>query len=1095
MDKCSTIILSFSSIAGKTSAFRFDHLNNIDSLCVSPIILLTQGVYNMRRLGLDIGTNSIGWCLIENDFRIIGIGVRIFADGRNPKGVSLAEDRRIARGMRRRRDRYLRRRTVFLDTLIAYGLMPENANEARLIAAHDPYILRLRALDEPLTPHEIGRALFHLNQRRGFKSNRKADRKQNKAEEGEIALGAQRLDAAMQAVGARTLGEFLAGQHTKRVRMGSDNQSYDFYPQRRHLEAEFAAIWSAQSACHPALLTEDARAALHRVLFFQRPLKDQEVGYCTFAGMNGVPMDERRLPKAHPLFQQRRLYEEVNQLRIVAPGAADRPLTIDERDKLIMKLRDQKKMSFRSMAKLIKLGDGERFNKESETRKDLIGDEVRAELAAAKRFGSRWSHFKLDEQVQIITQLQNEEDPQKLRDWLQASYGLDDTAIGEIANASLPEGYGRFGITATTLLLAALQVDVITYDKAAQAAGFHHSDHRTGEILNDLPYYGEILTREISPGKAEYGDEAERRFGKITNPTVHIGLRQLQKLINELIAVYGRPDQIVVELARDLNLSEEDKKQHLARIKRDTDAAITRGEKLREASIPDTGANRALLKCWEALNPDNPLDRRCPYCATPISMRQLFSGEVDIDHIIPYSRSLDDSTGNKIVAHRACNREKGNKTPFEKWGHDEARWELISAQAARLNKTMQKGFAPDAAERLEKDEKFLARQLTDTQYLSRMTHRYLSYLYADSDMGSVYVIPGRMTAMLRRRWGLNQLLPDHNYVDNAQSGAPKNRLDHRHHAIDAAVTAVTTRSLLQKISSAAKHAEALELERMVPPQPWEGFREELRQKLSGITVSHKPDHGRRKSPARGRDVTAGRLHMETAYGLTGETAADGKTPIVVHRVPFLSLKPKDIADPLCLPDFALREALRAATGQLTGKAFEQALAAFAKNHPLFMGIRHVRVREPLTVIPIHDKTGLAYKAYKGGSNARYNVWRLPDGTWQHEVVSTFDAHQAGHQDSRPHPAAKKILCLRQNDLVAIERNGGTPEIMRVVKFTLKGQITLAGHTEGGALTDRDKSPNDPFKLYSPTASGLQKLKARQVRVDPIGRVFDPGPRG
>lgn len=1046
----------------------------------------------MLRLGLDIGTNSIGWCLIENDSRITGIGVRIFADGRNPKGVSLAVDRRVARSMRRRRDRYLRRRSVFLDTLIAYGLMPENTDEAKLIAAYDPYPLRQRALDEQLAPHEIGRVLFHLNQRRGFKSNRKADRQQN-AESGQIAIGAQRLDAEMQAIGARTLGEFLAGRHTKRVRMGSDNQAYDFYPQRRHIEAEFEAIWSTQSAYHPALLTEDARAALHRVLFFQRPLKDQVVGYCTFAGMNGVPMDERRLPKAHPLFQQRRLYEEVNQLRIVAPGAADRPLTIDERDKLIMKLRDKKKMSFKSMAKLINLGDGERFNKESEARGDLIGDEIRAELAAAKRFGARWSHFSLDEQVQIITRLQDEEEPQKLRDWLQASYGLNDTAIDELANVSLPEGYGRFGITATRRLLAALQADVITYDKAAQAAGFHHSDHRTGEILNSLPYYGEVLTKEISPGKAEYGDEAERRFGKITNPTVHIGLRQLQKLVNDLIAVYGRPDQIVVELARDLGQSEDDKKKHLARIKRDTDAAIARSGKLREADIPDTGANRALLKCWEALNPHNPLDRRCPYCAEPISMRQLFSAEVDIDHIIPYSRSLDDSAGNKIVAHRACNREKGNKTPFEKWGHDEARWERISTQAARLNKALQKGFAPDAAERQEKDEKFLDRQLTDTQYLSSMTHRYLSHLYGGA--GSVYVIPGRMTAMLRRRWGLNQLLPDHNYVDNAQSGAPKNRLDHRHHAIDAAVTAVTTRSLLQKISNAAKHAEALELERMVPPQPWEGFREELGQKLSRVIVSHKPDHGRRKLPARDKDITAGRLHMDTAYGLTGETAADGKTPIVVHRVPFSSLTPKDIADPLCLPDTALREALRAATGQLTGKAFEQALAQFAKGNPLFKGIRHVRVREPLTVIPIRDKTGQVYKAYKGGSNARYNIWRLPDGTWQHEVVSMFDAHQAEHQNSRPHPAAKKILCLRQNDLVAIERNGGAPEIMRVVKFTLNGQITLVGHMEGGALADRDKNKNDPFKLYSPTVSGLQKLKIRQVRVDPIGRVFDPGPRG
>lgn len=1048
----------------------------------------------MRRLGLDLGTNSIGWCLIENDSHIVDIGVRIFTDGRDPKsGASLAVDRRNARGMRRRRDRYLGRRSAFLGTLIALNLMPADADEGRLIAAHDPYDLRRRALDEQLAPYEIGRALFHLNQRRGFKSNRKAERQQKNSEDGKIAIGAQQLDAAMTAAGARTLGEFLAQREVKRVRMGGENQAYDFYPQRRHIEAEFEAIWATQAVHHPALLTQDARAALHRILFFQRPLKEQEVGYCTFAGWNRVPQDERRLAKAHPLFQQRRLYEEVNQLRIVSAGAADRALTRDQRDKLILKLRDKKKVSFESLGKFIGLGEGERFNKESETRKELAGDEVRAEMADKKRFGARWSHFGLDEQLLIIDKLQNEENHETLRAWLQSNYKLDEVKSDAVAGASLPEGHGRFGPTATKLLLTALMADVVTYDVAAQQAGFHHSDHRTGEILTHLPYYGEILTREISPGKEEYGDELERRFGKITNPTVHIGLRQLEKLVNGIIAVYGRPDHIVVELARELKLNEKEREEHERRIRRDTAAAQQLSKKLQEAGIPDTGANRALLRGWQELNPAAMHDRFCPYCAQPIGMRQLFSDEVDIDHIIPYSKCLDDSASNKIVAHRACNRAKGNQTPFQKWGHDEARWDLISTQAARLHKAKQWRFGPDAMEQVEKNGGFLARQLTDTQYLSRIAAHYLSSLYPSSDEGGVYVIPGRMTAMLRRLWGLNSLLPDHNIVDNKQSNAPKNRLDHRHHAIDAAVTAVTTRSLLQQIARAAGQAEDKALDRLFDglDQPWEGFREELGRALTGVTISHKPDHGRKGKPAPDRDVTAGRLHMDTAYGLTGEMAADGKTPIVVHRLPFFSLKPKDID---ALQDGALRAALQAAVRGREGKPYEQALARFAKEHPLFKGIRRVRVREALNVIPILDRNGRAYKGYKGGSNARYNVWALPDGTWRHDVVSMFDAHQSTHQDPRPHPAAKKILCLRQNDLVAVERDGGMREIMRVVKFTLNGQITLIGHAEGGALAERDKNPNDPFKIYSPTAGGLRKMKIRQIRVDPIGRVFDPGPR-
>lgn len=963
------------------------------------------------RLGLDVGTNSIGWALIDKDSaRIIDLGSRIFSDGRDPKsGASLAVDRREARAARRRRDRYLGRRSAFLETLIQHGLMPERADDAKLVAAKDPYALRARALDEPLEPHEIGRALFHLNQRRGFKSNRKAERGRKENEDGKIESGAKALDTAMTVAKARTLGEFLNTQNAKRVRMGGDNQTYDFYPQRRHVETEFAVLWAAQKAHHPALLTDAAEEALHRILFFQRDLKDQEVGLCTFAGWNDVPENERRLPKTHPLFQERRLYEEVNHLKIVSPGAKDRDLTLAERDAVLLKLRDTRKSSFSALGKLIKLGEGERFNKESETRKDLLGDEVRAELADKKRFGARWTFFDIAEQLKIIDRIQNEADPEVLLDWLKAEYGLDDASAVAVSKARLPEGYGRFGETATRRLIDALKAQVVTYDKAALAAGFHHSDRRTGEVWERLPYYGQILTTEIAPGKAEHGDDNERRFGKITNPTVHIELRQLEKLVNAVITVHGRPDEIVVELARELKLNEEDRKKHDARIRRDTAAAIARGEKLEAEGIPDTGANRMAMRMWEDLNPGNPLDRRCPYCAEVIGIRALFSGEADIDHIIPYSQSLDDSAGNKVVAHRHCNRAKGNKTPYERWGHDEARWEIISAQVARMHRSKQWRFGPEARERLEKEGGFIARQLTDTQYLSRATAKYLSSLYTPDEGRRVYALPGRMTAMLRRLWGLNSLLPDHNFVENEHSNAPKNRLDHRHHTIDGAVAAVTDASLMQRIATVAARAEENELDRLFEDlaPPWSTFREELKERLARVTVSHKPDHGRKGRPDRTRDVTAGRLHNDTAYGFTGQVAADGKTPIVVHRVPFASLKPADILDPTRIPDTALREALFEATRDLTGKSYDQAMARFAKQHPVFKGIRRVRVREALNVIPIRSKEGRPYKAYKGDSNARYDVWRLPNGKWVTDIVSMFDAHSPRGQRPTAAPSSEE----------------------------------------------------------------------------------------
>jgi len=151
----------------------------------------------VRRLALDIGTNSIGWWLYgvreEGPVCAIDGGVRIFSDGRDHQSErSLAVDRRTAR---RRRDRYLRRRASLMKKLGLSGLMPADLGQRKELEKLDPYELRARGLDGRLTLHELGRALFHLNQRRGFKSNRKTDR-QNE-EGGVIAKAAGKLEQMM----------------------------------------------------------------------------------------------------------------------------------------------------------------------------------------------------------------------------------------------------------------------------------------------------------------------------------------------------------------------------------------------------------------------------------------------------------------------------------------------------------------------------------------------------------------------------------------------------------------------------------------------------------------------------------------------------------------------------------------------------------------------------------------------------------------------------------------------------------------------------------------------------------------------------------
>ena len=1039
------------------------------------------------RLGLDIGTNSIGWCILEGN-TILATGARIFSDGRDPKsGASLAEDRRLARGMRRRRDRYLRRRGVLLSEMIDAGLMPTDASARKALETLDPYALRVRALDEKLEPGEIGRALFHLNQRRGFKSNRKTAKKD--AEDGKIRTGVKSLHAAMDEREARTFGEFLRMRQgdgeTARARLKADEGEYDFYPDRALLEDEFTQIWSVQASHHPDLLTDELHDRLFQVVFFQRPLRAPKVGRCLY-------LDEDRIPKRHPLFQQRRMYETVNQLRIARTGGAERELTLEERNLLIGRLKSRKKVAFKTLANVIKLDAEESFTLESERRKDMEGDEIRAVLGDKKRFGPRWETFDLNQQWAIVERLHETEEENVVLAWLTDEFGIEGEQAAAIADSPLPEGYGRIGLTATREILAELEKDVISYDKAVVRAPSlkHHSDFRTGEIADALPYYAEVLDKHVLPGTSDPVDDVVTRFGRLTNPTVHIGLGQLRRLVNTLIDRYGKPEEIIVELARDLKMNERQRKENDKRLNETTKAAQERSKKLIENDIPDTGANRLRMRLWEDLNPSNMLDRRCVYTGEQIGIRRLFSEEVEVDHILPYSRTLDDSPANKMLIMREANRRKRNRAPFEAFGDSED-WAAIAERASRLPKNMRWRFAADAMEKFELNGGFEARQLVDTQYLSRLAKQYFGILYHPDEQSKVRVIPGRLTEMLRRHWGLNSILPDHNY---AEPGKKKNRLDHRHHAIDAAVIAATDRGLLQKISRAAALNESKELDDIVGriEPPWPTFRDDLRAQVNAIVVSHKADHGKpsKAGAAQGRDTTTGRLHNDTAYGLTNETDEKGK-PLVVRRVTLGALTPKQVAN---IRDPLLRDAIWEATEGLTGKDREKALRDFAAKHPLYKGIRRARVLEPTSVIPIHDKAGNVYKGVKGDSNQHYEVWQLPNGKWVANVVSTFDANSPDtSRDGRPHPAAKKIMRLHQNDLVAYQE-GDQRIISRVVKFNVNGQLIVAEHNQAGNLKQRDtaNSEEDPFKYKYFSGSSLKTNGGRKIRIDDSGRIFDPG---
>ena len=1101
------------------------------------------------RLGLDIGTNSIGWWLYDIEDgqikNVIDGGVRIFSDGREAApafkvGKSLAVKRREARSQRKRRDRYLRRKAALMKRMAEVGLMPADPSEAKALEVLDPYELRAKGLDSPLPLTHFGRALFHLNQRRGFKSNRKTDRGDN--ESGKIKDATKRLDEDMRSKGARTYGEFLHMRRAvapdprnvpsvrtrltvaRRDNAEKEEVGYDFYPDRKHLSEEFDKLWAAQSQYVPDVLTDDLRDEIATIIFHQRPLKTPEVGLCLFTGQHGVPERDKRIPSAHPLNQRRILMETVNNLKVAVRGGSSRALTREERDKILFALDNKKaaksapksatqgpSISLKSLRREIKLRPEQSFTLETANRDAIACDPVRASLSHPDRFGALWSTLDWDSQwdvVQRIRAVQSDAEHAELVGWLMEVHGLGRDQAEETAKAPLPEGYGRLGLTATTRILEALEADVLTYSAAVAACGWHHSDDRTGQVLENLPYYGEILERHVIPGTYDPKDDDVKRFGRITNPTVHIGLNQLRRLVNRIITVYGKPNEIVVELARDLKLSEDQKKDVQRDIKKNTEAAIARGKKLEEMGVPNTGAKRMVLRLWEDLG-DDVMTRNCPYTGKRISDGMLFDGSsCDVDHILPYSRTLDDGFANRTLCLKEANRQKTNKTPWEAWGETQ-QWETIAANLKNLPANKAWRFAPDAMERFEGENDFSTRALKDTQYLSRIARAYLDALYDGGDGKShVWVVPGRLTEMLRRHWGLNGLtaLTD----SGAQTVKAKNRTDHRHHAIDAAVVAATDRGLIKRIADTAQRDElngAEEVARSVQP-PWDGFRNDIAAQIERITVSHRADHGRIDPAARksGRDSTSGALHQDTAFGLTGETDGKGLS-LYVTRKPLLSLKPAQIAKTEpgkggMIRDKDLRDSLAKATNGKEGKEFEAALEAFARRPGPYQGIRHVRIIEPLSAAPISNGDDKARKAYVTRGNHRYEIWKMPDGKLKDWIVPTFYAHKSDlpvdarpaipSTCQRPHPAARMILRLQKNDMVRLLDTNGQEVTVTVEKFDSSGKIEMIPHTEANAADRYNKDKSDNVYIRK-TAGTLVKAKARRIFVDEIGRLRDPGP--
>ncbi|MBI5153895.1 type II CRISPR RNA-guided endonuclease Cas9, partial [Candidatus Poribacteria bacterium] len=799
------------------------------------------------RLGLDVGSDSLGWAIVLLDETapepLVKCGVRIFPAGtdREKSGAETLrnEERRLARQTRRQLERRIHRRRVITRILNESGLLPSSPAEAEAALKEDPYRLRARALREPLTPFELGRALYHLSKRRGFKTNRRAAPKKDD-DAGKVAEGIMGLREEMQVHGASTLGEYLAALPPL------DERRRGRYLDRAMVEDEFLAIWNAQAPHHPAVLTLTLFRKLYLAIFHQRPLRAQTkfIGTCPLTG-------EPRAPRWDWHAHEVRLLQEVNNLRVNVSMTGERLLTTEEREQVLERLRSSEKgVTFDDLRKLLNLDEFDRFNLEAPHRSHLDGQKVEAGLR--KAFKKRWA-AEADFFRHTIWPAFKDMEDEEFDACAASEWGLTKEDIKKLARIAAGKGYAAYSLSALKRLVPPLAEGKSLFDARVKVFG-EVGDRSEGDALPRVP--------ATDPDK-------------VRNPVVLRTLAETRKVVNAIIREYGKPAEIVVELARETRGSVEERNERMkvnARNRREREG-IKQDFALRGAVEP-SGLDITKYRLWLELG--GPDQAHCPYTGEHISFDDLF-GEAprfDIEHILPYSRSFDDSFANKTLCLVSENRErKRNKTPHEAYDGT-PQFEAIKTRVrhSKMNPAKQARFTLHGDALAEKLERFKSRQLTDTGYAARLIRESLQVLYPQDlavRSNPVRTTNGAMTAKLRYLWGLNGLLPipAEALADEQLDPGEKHRLDHRHHAVDALVIALTT---LRHVNRLANRYDELPGERFQLPLPWDHLRRDAQQQVDAINVSFAPRH-----------KVSGQFTKETNFGEIRDGDHSGK---YVHRV-------------------------------------------------------------------------------------------------------------------------------------------------------------------------------------------------------------------
>lgn len=918
------------------------------------------------KIGLDIGITSVGWATVElneNDepIKIIDLGTRIFDAAENPKdGSSLAAPRRNARGARRRLRRHKHRleriRNLIVDSNLLSAEELEHLYEGKL---SDIYEIRAKSLERRLTNSELARLLIHLAQRRGFKSNRKTEAKDKEA--GKLLTAVAQNASLLQEKGYRTIGEMLFYDDKFNNVKRNKSEDYSHTIGRDLIVDEVTIIFDTQLNMGSQVVSKDFQEKYLNILTSQRPFDvgpggnspyggdqiEKMIGFCTFE--EGI----KRAPKAAYSFEYFTLLQNINNMRIISPTDS-RVLSDNERKALIELAHNTADLKFSRLRKTLDLSDEEYFSAlsygansfqdiEEKTKFNYLKayHQMRKALDKIKKGTiSQLSKEQLNTIARALTIYKSDE---KIRNALidaQITKDYIDTIL-DIGNFSK---FGHLSVEACDKLIPHLEKG-LKYNEACEAAGYVFKSHANKEKTMFLP---SVI------------DE----FENITNPVVRRAVSQTIKVINSIIRKYNQsPCMLSIELAREMSKPYDERKKLEKDMRENQIKNEKTIERIKEYGISNpTGMDLVKFKLWEDQG------GICPYSQKNLHIDKLFDiGYADIDHIIPYSISLDDGYKNKVLVFAEQNRQKGNKLPMQYLSGVQKEQYIVWVQNnIRDFKKRQRLLKEKLTE--EDLQGFKERNLQDTKYISKLLYNFINdYLeFAPLNTGRkkrVSSVNGAVTSYMRKRWGISKLREDGDL----------------HHAVDAVVVACITDGMIQRVSSYSKFRELCYVEsqggaavinkktgeiKHIFPLPWPYFRKELEARLSSnpaeilsklnfpeytasesasirpVFISRMPK--RKISGAAHKDTVKSPKELEKGFVIQKKALADLKLDKYMHIDGYY--RPQDDAKLYEL----LRSKLIACNGDAK-KAFEEKVYKPTKDDSQGPEVKKVKIMEKSTL--------------------------------------------------------------------------------------------------------------------------------------------------